>query len=170
MKRLPPIEELRRLFDYDPETGVVTWKVSNGKSKVGKPAGSINKNNKYIYVGINKKIYRIHRICWALFFGYDPLSMHIDHINQNRQDNRIKNLRLVTPLENQMNKGTSKNNTSGVMGVIWDESRKKWRAGIWPKGKHINLGRFTNKADAISARKAAEIKYGFHENHGKQNA
>ena len=93
--------------------------------------------------------------------------MVIDHINGDPFDNRIDNLRLVTQRENSMNRRLSCNNKSGVIGVHYYSSRKQWQAQITSEGKKINLGRFDNFDDAVKVRKDAEIKYGFHENHGR---
>lgn len=88
------------------------------------------------------------------------------HINHNPVDNRLGNLRLVTSAENNRNVPLRKANTSSVCGVNWHKLRCKWRAYIRTSGKHLHLGMFDNFEDAVSARKAAEVKYGFHPNHG----
>jgi len=167
MKRLPPIEELRRLFDYDPETGVVTRKVAVNNNKAKKGDFVTSKDIKgYLRVTISGKRVKLHRVCYALYHGHDPYPMQCDHVNHDRTDNRICNLRLVTNQENQKNRSKIKSNTSGVCGVCFHKTLKKWHAYIAANGKREHLGTFTNKADAIAARKAAEIKYGYHENHG----
>jgi len=165
MRRLPPIEELRRLFDYDPEKGVVTRKVTVG-ARAKKGSVVTRKDGRYFQVMINYKSFMLHRICYALYHGRDPYPMEVDHINHDRGDNRVCNLRLVSHQENGKNQPKKRNNTSGACGVIFDKRRKKWQARIMIDGSQKFLGRFTTKADAIAARKAAEIKYGYHENHG----
>jgi len=166
MKRLPPIEELRRLFDYDPETGVVTRKVTVGRrAKKGDVVGNKDALG-YLHVEFNGKKLKLHRVCYALYHGRDPYPMQCDHINHDRADNRICNLRLVTHQENARNQKKRKTNTSGHCGVHFKKERQKWQARICTNKKERHLGYFTNKAEAIAARKAAEIKYGFHENHG----
>jgi len=92
----------------------------------------------------------------------------IDHINGDPTDNRWENLRDVTNKENQMNRKLGSNNTSGFVGVYWDNSHDRWRSQIWHNSKKVNIGSFKNKQDAIEARKQANIKYGYHENHGKR--
>jgi hypothetical protein len=83
----------------------------------------------------------------------------VDHINRDGLDNRVCNLRFATFSQNNMNKGIARNNTSGCTGVDWSRSVGKWRARIKLKRKTIELGYFTEKKDAIKARKQAEIKY-----------
>lgn len=108
------------------------------------------------YHGVkNKKNLRMHRI----IMDYWDNKLDIDHINNNKFDNRKSNLRLVTRSQNFMNKDKQSNNTSGVTGVYWDKSRNKWMAAIQVNGKQINLGRYDNKKDAVVARKHAENKY-----------
>lgn len=86
-------------------------------------------------------------------------SIQVDHINHNKFDNRKNNLRKCNNSKNQMNKGISKNNTSGVTGVCWNKQKNKWRARINVNKKDINLGFFDNFDDAVAARKQAEINY-----------
>lgn len=89
----------------------------------------------------------------------DPDNMVIDHKNHNLLDNRKSNLRIVTNSQNQMNKAIVQNNTSGATGVVWLKDTQQWRAEIRINMKTIYLGFFTNKDDAIAARKLAEEKY-----------
>jgi hypothetical protein len=106
---------------------------------------------------------------WIYHNGkHDDPKLEIDHIGQDSLDNRIKNLRLVTRRENALNQKQSKKNTSGQTGVSWNKRAKMWVAYIKIDGKLIHLGYYIEKEDAIKARKEAEIKYGFHENHGKK--
>jgi len=166
MKKLPPIEELRRLFSYDPETGILTRKIStSSNARAGDEAGGLDKDG-YKTLRVCGKKYQAHRICYAIYHGVDPHPMQIDHINHDRSDNRIENMRLVSHQENGKNQSKYANNTSGVTGVDWNKRNNKWRARIKLNSKLKDLGYFTNKADAISARRAAEKKYGYHENHG----
>jgi hypothetical protein len=106
-----------------------------------------------------------HRVAFAHFYGHWPTDK-VDHINQNRSDNRIENLRDVSPQENSQNQKLSKRNTSGVTGVTWHNQRKKWMAQITVSLKTHTLGIYEKKADAIAARKDAERRFGFSANHG----
>lgn len=97
---------------------------------------------------------------------YGNWPQHIDHINGDRLDNRIENLREVDRAENMKNMRMPADNTSGFVGVT--RHYEKWKAQITVNGKHIYLGRFDHKKDAIAARIAANRKFGFHENHGSR--
>ena len=91
----------------------------------------------------------------------------MDHINGNPTDNRLVNLRAATQSTNMRNRRISKNNTSGFHGVYWDKVKNTWRVQIQVDGKHKYLGRHKELDDAVRARKQAEVKYGYHENHGR---
>lgn len=111
--------------------------------------------------------YLAHRVAYALHYGHWPDS--VDHINHNKIDNRIENLREVTQLENCRNMKISKLNTSGSCGVNWHKANKKWTACITINRKRKYLGSFDDMADAILARAEANKKWNFHENHGVAN-
>lgn len=83
----------------------------------------------------------------------------IDHINGNRLDNRLENLRFVNRTQNNMNKGLRCDNTSGYTGVAWDKSKGKWVVQIQIDGKNKHIGRYASKKDAVNARIKAEEKY-----------
>jgi len=91
----------------------------------------------------------------------------IDHINGIKDDNRINNLRDVTRSQNHQNRKLAKHNTSGVIGVYWRSDTNKWAAQINSNNKRLVLGCYTNKQDAINARRLAEKNLGFHSNHGR---
>ena len=103
---------------------------------------------------------KAHRAIWALAFGEWPEA--IDHLNGDRSDNRLFNLKRASVTENNRNMKRRKDNLSGVVGVCWDADRKKWLATI--SGK--SLGRFDDFASAVAVRSAAAIEVGFHANHG----
>jgi hypothetical protein len=136
-------EYLKDILIYDKETGIFTWKVNHTcKSKIGKLAGSI-KQNKYVEVQINKKRYYAHRLAWLYEYGQFP-KQQLDHINNNPNDNRIENLREASYSQNGMNKSLQKNNKSGVKGVGWCETAKKWRARITINKIEYHLGLFSD--------------------------
>ena len=118
----------------------------------------------YIYIMIDGVRHGGHRLAWL--YAYGEMPEQIDHINHITGDNRLSNLRVVSPLENSRNISLYKCNTSGVHGVTFLKKQKKWRARIIIKGKEINLGRFLLLEDAIKAKHHAERIYGFHPNHG----
>jgi hypothetical protein len=156
---------LKNLLLYNEDTGEFKWKKNHGRVKKNSPAGGVNSNG-YILIMMYGKNYRAHRLAWLFVNGQLPEDQ-IDHINGEPTDNRISNLRAVSNIENCKNQKKPKNNTSGVVGVSWHKIDKKWMAHIAVKCKKITLKRSEDKFEAICARKSAEIKYGYHPNHGR---
>jgi len=146
-------------FDYNPKTGLFI------KKKNGKVVGNRHHSG-YIRICIGNKQFQAHRLAWLFQYGEEPDGF-IDHINGVRDDNRISNLRVVTKQENSKNAKRPCNNSSGVCGVKWQESNKRWIATIGVDYTDVYLGCFENFSDAVNARKNAEVLYGFHENHGR---
>ena len=171
IKPLPWTEYLRSILKYDVETGDLFWKHRIDVSPewnikwAGKPAGCKTENGRYV-VGVCRAQYQFHRIVWKIYYGSDP-SGQIDHIDGDPLNNRIANLRVVSQSGNNKNKARSKHNTSGVTGVYWSKPRGMWYSQIRENYKLIHIGFFTEKADAIAARKQAERDHGFHPNHGR---
>jgi len=155
-------ERLKKLLHYEPDTGVFTWIGSTRAGINGKEAGCVKDG--YIAIGISGRVFYAHRLVWMYVHAEWP--DQIDHINHDRSDNRIENLRSVSHLENGMNQSKPSDNTSGCVGVTWNGNRCKWAAQMKANGKNIWLGLHDNKNDAIAARKDAEKIHGFHENHG----
>jgi len=159
-------KELKSIFRYNKKTGSLIWKINIvGNNGVGSEAGYILKTG-HRFIGYKQKRYLAHRIIWMLLYGYAPKM--IDHINHIGSDNRLVNLREVTSRENQRNMKLHKSNTSGFCGVSFVKSSKRWRAYIMINDKQINLGYYENKNEAINARKEANVKHGFHKNHGSK--
>lgn len=155
------------LFSYCPDTGELRWKNTTSLKRLnGKLAGYVNSGDGYICVMVGLKNYKAHRIAWLLTHGKWP-DGEIDHIDHNRTNNKITNLREATQVENSRNLSLSKKNTSGHVGVCWHKYEKKWYAYITVDGKQINLGLHNFIHDAVSARKKAQQELGFHGNHGK---
>jgi len=169
-KEFPPMERLLEAMSFCPLSGNAYWKQRPehhfpkgwsstwNKRYSGKKAGTISAYQ-YLRCAFDKSVYPIHRLMWYVHNGGIPAGYEIDHINGNRQDNRLKNLRLVTDHQNAMNKGMSKRNTSGITGVYWHVTRKKWMAKIRVNDKLLSLGQYSKKDEAISARKQAEETY-----------
>ncbi len=163
-------ERLKEVLNYDPETGYFTWTVDpNFKTSfVGKMAGWVDHynegQNSYVKIMIDCHAYKAHRLAWLYMYGRMP-SGHIDHLNHTGTDNRILNLRDVSQADNNRNASMRKDNKSGVVGVGREGS--DWRAYIRHEGKQYALKRTKDFFEAVCARKSAEIKYGFHENHGR---
>lgn len=184
-KTLPSPALLRNLLRYEPETGLLFWKVRTpelcDQSKKnwehslkvfnsrfsGKKAFEAITKLGYKRSNIGKSSIMAHRIIWAICYGEYP-SFGIDHIDGCRTNNRIKNLRDVNQSENTKNIKLKNSNRSGFNGVSFTKRNKKWSSSINFKGKQIWLGYFNKKEDAISARKEANIKYGYHANHGNR--
>lgn len=149
--------DLKELLHYCPETGEFTWLVSTGpRAQAGSVAGTLSHG--YQQIQIQGTLYRAHRLAWLYTHGEFPPE-GLDHKNRVKTDNRICNLRPATDAENQQNLSMRSDNTSGHVGVSWNNPRQKWLAQIRINCKKIHLGRFTNIEDAIAARKAAELKY-----------
>ena len=140
-----------RLFSYDPETGLLTRKVSVGKTKVGDVVGYVSDRG-YVRFTIDNKCRLSHRIIWLMVTGYLPKE-HIDHINCDKTDNRWVNLREATHSENQRNRGKNKNNKTGFKGVLLDKRNKKnpYEARIAVDGKLTCLGRYPTSELAYEA-------------------
>src|SRR5690348_14754778 len=118
---LPPYERVRELFNYDPATGALTWRVSRGPAVAGQPVGCLDGKG-YWVGGIDGKVYRLHRIIWLWMTGNDPV-VEIDHRNRRQADNIWGNLRLATSSQNQANRGVSVNNTSGLKNISLNRGR-----------------------------------------------
>lgn len=164
-------DRLKKLLVYDNDKGRFFWieKTGRGKkaSKNGE-AGSVDAHG-YGQVRIDGKIYKEHRLVWFYVYGVWPLEQ-IDHINHNRRDNRIENLREVNCVENGKNRPIQRNNKTGCQGVWKNPKDGKYEVYITHNGSRKNLGRFSDFNDAVQARKDAESRFLFHENHGIGNA
>ncbi len=161
-KPLPTRTYLRECFEYDPMSGIATWlerpvdhfdsystyKMWNGKFAFGK-VGTLHKITGYYHTQVNNVGYTVHRLIWKWWYGTDPLD--IDHIDRNRINNRIVNLRSVTNYENTQNRTLSSNNTSGYPGVTYNYNSYKWVARAYYKGKRIALGYHNTIEEAIAA-------------------
>ena len=151
-------ERLRSILHYDPETGIFTWKVRTSTSvKVGDIAGCLDGGG-YLRIRVQSRLYQAHRLVWLHVYGEWPKDQ-IDHINRNKTDNRIANLRDVSHKQNGQNRSKPSNNTSGCPGVVWYKQNSKWVAKIKHNQKLIHLGYFTDLEEAVAARKAAEKLY-----------
>lgn len=150
-----PVERLRELFNYNPETGLLTRKVCQQYQAAGKIAGRRGDAQGHLVCDIDGTRIYVHRIAWAMHYGTWP-EKQIDHINRIPDDNRIENLRLVSNAENQQNRAVQANNQIGVAGV--SKAGDKWRVRIVVNGKEKSLGRYENLADAIEARRIGVSK------------
>lgn len=156
MKALPTLEEVREHLSYDPATGVFTWvKPRCSRMHPGALAGS-RKPEGYVRIYFGRMILA-HRLAWFYVHGEWPTG-EIDHINGNRADNRIANLRVATHAENGRNRGANRTNSLGLKGVSWHPQAKMWRARIHVDRKQHCLGYFLKPEDAHAAYCAAADK------------
>jgi len=158
-------EKLKEFLGYDHVTGLFTWiKTTNRSIKVGTIAGCMD-NNGYICIGLLGVMHRAHRLAWLYMTNEWPLE--VDHENGKEDDNRWLNLCEKTHQENLKNRKLNSNNVTGCMGVYWDKERSKYIATIKDNGKKVWLGRHSTIFDAACVRKSAEIRFGYHRNHGR---
>jgi hypothetical protein len=163
-------ELLKEKLHYDKDTGIFTWTDSklNSASMRNKEAGCISKSGyRSIAMRFDGKFtnFYAHRLAWLYEYGEFP-KLQVDHINQNKLDNRINNLREVTHRENRRNLPMLKTNKTGFCGVSFHKTRKKYQANIMVDNRQKHLGYFENPEDAAKAVKEAKEHYGFHKNHG----
>lgn len=162
-KKYPPIEYLNECFSYEEKTGYIFWKERPREhfktvrgwrtfisQRSGSRAGSITSHGYYEVM----KLY-VHRVIYILNHGYNPESF-LDHIDRDKTNNRIENLREASQSCNMRNSKIFSNNTSGITGVMWDKSRGKWVARIRVQYKQLHIGRYSDFNDAVCARLAAE--------------
>ena len=169
---------LRELLDYDPNTGLFTWKARDIKwfsdkggrytarwcqknfnnKHAGKQALTSISDHGYNTGGILGHVFSAHRVAWAHSFGRWP-ETELDHINRDRQDNRLQNLRLASKTENGHNR--TPRGSSKYAGVSWYDPLQKWKAGVSKNGNFYYLGYFENEEEAARARdKKARELYG----------
>ncbi len=156
------IEELKNIKDYisyEPNTGIFHWikRKSNAVSK-DTQCGSAHPKYKYIVIKFDNKNIRAHRLAWMFVYGSIAEGMEIDHINGIRTDNRIENLRAVTPRENSMNKVRHREGKlvgAIKLDIIKNKRRTPWSSHIKINGKLKNLGYFMTEIDAHNAYKKA---------------
>lgn len=166
---LPSIEWLRDNLRYDRDTGELWWIKPRNNRPVGR-AGCLDGTYSRWVISVASGLkggmnLRRSRVAFALMGGRWPDI--VDHINGNTLDDRWENLREVTARENSLNAKRSRKNTSGVRGVSWEKALDKWRSKIHVGVRQIHLGVYDDFFEAVCARKSAELKYSFHENHGR---
>jgi hypothetical protein len=174
------IPEIRQLVRADLEAGKLYWlpRPSGGmrgrgaaifnSRQANKEAASLDRHG-YLKLTIKGKAFFAHRVIWALAYGEWP-SMALDHINGDKSDNRLDNLRLASVIENGRNQSLSAVSTSGVTGVCRDRKPGQWQAYIRSGGRKIHLGTFTSIDEAREARQLASNDFGYHPNHGRAKA
>lgn len=155
------------MLSYDAATGSFTWRINRkGRyARIGARA-ECRRPDGYLRIGIDGRIYYIHRLVWLIERGPIPEEMEVDHIDHNPANNRIGNLRLVTSSGNRRNRSRDSRNKSGITGVYWAPHARSWCAKILIGRKSHHLGYFKSLEDAALVRKQAESAFGFHPNHG----
>lgn len=180
-KPLPCATALRQLLDYHPTTGKLfwrergpswfsadrLWKTWNTRFSGRESMTTIGSHG--YKCGTVLGVHALaHRVIWLMVYGEAP--DQIDHINGVITDNELSNLRAVSNLQNSLNKSIYSTNISGVTGVRSSPTLGKWIAELGSAGRSKHLGTFDTFEDAVEARKAAEVAYGYHPNHGREAA
>lgn len=162
-RQMPSREYLLSVFDYEPETGKLRWKFREGMRKdwnaqrAGKEAGS-KKTEGYLQVGLDGRVLYFHRIVWAIVYGDFPASTVIDHIDGDKSNNRISNLRIASNSENNANAKRASDNKSGIKGVSWVKRCQKWHVAVVFEKKNHFVGEFAHLEDAAAAVRIARDK------------
>lgn len=168
--------EILRKLEYNPNTGYLYWKEVTvethgdrifNKQFAGKIAGGKHFKSNYLHIQIMGRKYKAHRVAWFLYYGCWP--RELDHIDHDRSNNKLKNLREVTSTENSKNRSRRSNNTSEKVGVSFYKPNGRWCAKIQDSGIQKHLGYFETKEEAIVTRESAEKRLGYHKNHGAES-
>lgn len=154
---LPTAQEVRENLSYDPETGIFHWIKPNIGRKLGSVAGHRCSISGYVEIRMCGRLHRAHRLAWVHVHGEWP-KHEIDHVNRDRRDNRIANLRSATRAENARNVPSHAGSTSKYRGVSWNAARGKWVAQIYIGGRNRRLGTFADEDAAHRAYRAAADK------------
>ena len=168
---------LKELLEYTPDTGKLVWRprerslFKTEKSYkqfhnlfAGKPAFTANSGKGYLTGTLLGKTFKAHRVIWCIVYGNFPIPpLQIDHINGDRADNRLENLRLVDNQTNCKNQKLRRNNSTGMTGVSWNSRDKCWQVAVG----NVSLGTFKSFEDACKKRKQAEKTFEYHKNHGR---
>jgi hypothetical protein len=152
-------EILQQLFNYDSESGNFYWKIKRrGVKSLTNPTGSKHSEG-YVVIGVNGKIYFAHRLAWIYMYGEIPEKHDIDHIDGDRSNNRIKNLRIATRWQNLSNSNHS-NGKSKYRGVWFSKVSMKWQSMIRVNKERYYLGLFLTQEEARDAylKKSKELR------------
>ncbi len=137
--------EMRSKLDIDPERGLFYWKKGIPGRRAGQVAGCTDSAG-YVRIRLANKLHHAHRLMWLYVHGYLP-DNHIDHINCDKHDNKISNLRLATRSQNLMNRGKTSRNTSGLKGIYFNKQSSKWRFDLRVDRKLVATYQSKCKAD-----------------------
>jgi len=154
------------LLNYDPLTGILTNKIDRGRARQGLIPGHYDGISGYLIIKIDDICYYGHRLAWAIYYQENPPLM-LDHIDGDKVNNRITNLRFANHTINGKNQKLSTKNRTGYMGVSYAGYGEKAIATIRANGQDIHLGTFDTLQDAHLAYQEAANDAGFHNNHGR---
>lgn len=147
---------LREALHFDPIVGVFRYAANRGNRKVGDIAGSTASANGYVYICVDRVQYLAHRLAWLWVHGTFPTD-DIDHIDGNRTNNAISNLRAIDRIGNNQNRRSAgSNNLTGLLGVSTNPSTRRFRSKIMVARKAVHLGYFDTPAEAHAAYVAAK--------------
>jgi hypothetical protein len=150
---------LKEVATYDKENGEFRWRITRLKAKAGKLAGNVHRPSGYRQIKIDGHVYHAHRLAWLYVHGEWPQHL-VDHIDGNRDNNVLANLRAATDAENSRNGPARKRGRqSGYKGVRWFAPARKWRARIVVDYKDIHLGLFDDPYEAHLAYREASKRY-----------
>lgn len=157
-KSLPPLAELKEWLRYDANTGKFFWVKRPAQTVRAEDVAGSKDGNGYVRIRIKGTEYLAHRLAWLFAKGEDPLERFIDHLNCDRGDNRIENLRIVDHKENNRNRRKAKGTSSKFKGVSWNAKTGKWTSQIYAQGRQRYLGSFDIEEDAHEAYRRAAIE------------
>jgi len=149
-KPLPPLAELQEAFTYDPETGIIRYAKSKSGVRGADEAGTLTKRG-YRRIELNRQLFLAHRVAWALFYQVDPGDKQIDHVNGDKADNSIANLRLATNQQNQVNRAAR---------GYFRQKNGSYTVQIRIDGKLHSLGTYSTEEEASKVYRLACIERG----------
>ncbi len=152
----PSIERVRAVLDYDAGAGALRWKITDRRKRKGTVAGKWHSDG-YRYIQLDRKHFGAHRLAWVIVHGVWPPE-HVDHINGNRGDNRLGNLRLASISQNNAHKGKKPGCSSNYKGVC-KVADNRWVSRITVGGRAIHLGSFRSETEAYATYREAAIKF-----------
>lgn len=143
-------ERLREVLDYDPATGLFTWRVRTGpRCKIGDAAGTLHKKG-YVRIKVDGVYYAAHRLAWLYVTGRWPHEQ-VDHRNRSRADNRWMNLRLATNSQNQANSLSRRSERGEGLKGAYRTRQGRWQAIIRRERRAVFLGTFNTEQEAHAA-------------------
>jgi len=146
------------VLDYNDDSGQFVWRVKMGSSGPGRVAGHLNRALGYVVIGFGGKNYYAHRLAWMMRVG-DPEGFQIDHIDGDKSNNRLVNLRLADMRQNQQNLTIHGRRESSLIGAYPGKSPSTWHAKIKVMGKQTHLGSFASEQEAHEAYVAARNRF-----------